>query len=69
LQDQIDRLSEKDQSQDLTPEERLLWQQYEYLEHTIRMAKTQAYVKLNVQIESVKARSTHSGVSAMEDHL
>ena len=29
LQDQIDRLSEKHQSQDLTPEERSLWQQYQ----------------------------------------
>jgi hypothetical protein len=47
LQDQIDRLSEKHQSQDLTSEERLLWQQYEYLEHTIWMAKTRAYMKLN----------------------
>lgn len=50
LQDQIDRLSEKHQSQDLTPEERSLWQQYEYLEHTIRMAKTRAYLKLNAKV-------------------
>jgi hypothetical protein len=51
LQDQIDRLSEKYQSQDLTPKERSLWQQYEYLEHVIRIAKTRAYLKLNAKLE------------------
>jgi len=47
LQDQIDRLSEKYQTQDLTPTERHLWQQYEYLEHIIRIAKAKAHLKLN----------------------
>jgi hypothetical protein len=47
LQAQIDRLSEKYQAQDLTPTEHQLWQQYEYLEHVIRMAKAKAYAKLN----------------------
>jgi hypothetical protein len=47
LQAQIDRLSEKYQAQDLTPAEQQLWQQYEYLEHIIRLAKAKAYLKLN----------------------
>jgi hypothetical protein len=47
LQAQIDRLSEKYQAHDLTASEQQLWQQYEYLEHIIRMAKAQAYSKLN----------------------
>jgi hypothetical protein len=47
LQTQIDRLSEKYQAQDLTPSEEQLWQQYEYLEHVIRMAKAKAYSRLN----------------------
>jgi hypothetical protein len=46
LQAQIDRLSEKYQAQDLTAAEQQLWQQYEYLEHIIRMAKAKAS-KLN----------------------
>ncbi len=47
LQDQIDRLSEKYQTQDLSPAEQQIWQQYEYLEHVIRIAKAKAYLKLN----------------------
>jgi hypothetical protein len=47
LQSQIDRLSEKYQAQDLTSAEQQLWQQYEYLEHVVRMAKAKAYLKLN----------------------
>jgi hypothetical protein len=46
LQAQIDRLSEKYQAQDLTVAEQQLWQQYEYLEHIIRMAKAKAYLKI-----------------------
>ena len=48
LQSQIDRLSDGYQAQTLTPQEQQLWQQYEYLEHIIRMAKAKAYLKLNV---------------------
>ena len=47
LQTQIDRLSDGYQAQTLTPQEQQLWQQYEYLEHIIRMAKAKAYLKLN----------------------
>jgi hypothetical protein len=50
LQAQIDRLSEKYQAQDLTASEQQLWQQYEYLEHVIRMAKAKAYSKLNAAL-------------------
>jgi hypothetical protein len=45
LQSEIDRLSEKHQSQNLTPQEQELWQQYEYLEHVISMAKAKAYLR------------------------
>ena len=48
LQAQIDRLSAAYQNQTLTPQEQQLWQQYEYLEHIIRMVKAKAYLKLNV---------------------
>ena len=47
LQAQIDHLAKKYQDQTLTPAEQKLWQQYEYLEHVIRMAKAKAYLKLN----------------------
>jgi hypothetical protein len=48
LQSEIDRRAEKYQSDDLTPQEQQLWQQYEYLEHVISMAKAKAYLRLNV---------------------
>jgi hypothetical protein len=38
---------EKYQAQDLNPAEQQLWQQYEYLEHIIRLAKAKAYLKLH----------------------
>lgn len=49
LQAQIDQLSEKHKAESLTPQEKQLWQQYEYLEHVISMAKAKAYLKLNTQ--------------------
>jgi hypothetical protein len=49
LQEEIDHLSEKYQAQDLSAEEQHLWQQYEYLEHIVRIAKTKAYLKLKAQ--------------------
>jgi hypothetical protein len=49
LQLQIDRLSEKYQAQELTPQEEQLWQQYEYLEHIISIAKAKAYLKLQIE--------------------
>jgi hypothetical protein len=46
LQNQIDTLLEKNRSGQLTPEEEQLWEQYQYLEHLIRLAKAKAYLKL-----------------------
>ncbi len=46
LQNQIDTLLEKNRSGSLTPSEEQLWQQYQYLEHLVRMAKAKAYLKL-----------------------
>lgn len=50
LQAHINSLSEKYQLQTLTSEELQLWQQYEYLEHVVRMAKAKAYLKLDEQV-------------------
>ena len=47
LQEQIDHLATKHKAQELTAREQLLWRQYEYLEHIVRMAKAKAYLKLN----------------------
>jgi hypothetical protein len=50
MQEEIDRLSKKYQAQDLSAEEQHLWQQYEYLEHVVRIAKTKAYLRLSRSI-------------------
>ncbi|MEL7054458.1 MAG: hypothetical protein AAGM45_22130 [Cyanobacteria bacterium J06588_5] len=49
LQGQIDQLSEKYRAESLSAQEALLWKQYEYLEHVVRMAKARAYIKLQEQ--------------------
>jgi uracil-DNA glycosylase len=46
LQVQISNLLEKNRSQGLTPAEEQIWEQYQYLEHLIRMVKAKAYLKL-----------------------
>lgn len=46
LQAQISNLLEKNRTQGLTPAEEQVWEQYQYLEHLIRMAKAKAYLKL-----------------------
>ena len=46
LQNQIETLLEKNRSGSLTTSEEKLWQQYQYLEHLVRMAKAKAYLKL-----------------------
>ncbi|MBW4544531.1 MAG: hypothetical protein KME25_08820 [Symplocastrum torsivum CPER-KK1] len=46
LQTQISSLLEKNRTQSLTPAELQIWEQYQYLEHLIRMAKAKAYLKL-----------------------
>lgn len=47
LQTQVQHLLEKSRTEGLTPEEEQQWQQYEYLEHLVRLAKTHAILKLN----------------------
>ncbi|MBE9060746.1 hypothetical protein [cf. Phormidesmis sp. LEGE 11477] len=47
LQEQINHLLEKSRTTGLTPDEKKLWQRYEYTEHLVRIAKTKAYIKLN----------------------
>ena len=49
LQTQIDRLSELHKADSLTAQDTLLWKQYEYLEHVVRMAKARAYLKIQNQ--------------------
>jgi len=46
LQNQINTLLDKNRSGQLTPQEEQLWEQYQYLEHLIRIAKAKAYLKL-----------------------
>jgi len=48
LQTRIDALLEKNRTVGWTANEREEWEQYEYLEHLVRMAKAKAYHKLNV---------------------
>ncbi len=45
LQEQIDDLLEKNRDRGLAPEEEKVWQQYQYLEHLVRMAKAKALMK------------------------
>ncbi|MDY7004097.1 MAG: hypothetical protein SWX82_09060 [Cyanobacteriota bacterium] len=51
LQSQIDILLEKNRTTELTNEEKKQWEQYQYLEHLVRIAKAKAYLKLK-QTES-----------------
>jgi len=46
LQARIIALLEKNRHGDLTPAEEKEWEQYQYLEHLVRMAKARAYLKL-----------------------
>ncbi|MGF1459114.1 MAG: hypothetical protein ACFBSG_08805 [Leptolyngbyaceae cyanobacterium] len=46
LQQQVTQLLEKNQTAGLTPEEERWWQQYEYVEHLVRMAKAKALLNL-----------------------
>lgn len=47
LNQQIEGLLEKNRTIGLTAEEEHLWQQYEYVEHLVRVAKAKALVKLS----------------------
>lgn len=46
FQAQISYLLEKNRTEGLTAEEEQFWQQYQYLEHLVRIAKAQALIKL-----------------------
>ena len=46
LQAQIDRLLEKSRTVGLTAAEERQWQKYEFLEHLVRVAKAEAFLKL-----------------------
>ncbi len=46
LQQRIDTLLEKNRTEGLSQVEEQEWEQYQYLEHLMRMAKTKAYLKL-----------------------
>ncbi len=45
-QQEIDSLLEKNRTQRFNEDDRLLWQHYEFIEHLVRLAKTQALIKL-----------------------
>ncbi len=49
LQQQIDGLLEKQRTVGLNAEEEWQWQQYEYLEHLVRIAKANALLKLKLK--------------------
>ena len=49
LQARIDALLEKNRIEGLQPEEEREWAQYEYLEHLVRLAKTNAIRKLKAR--------------------
>ncbi len=46
MQQQVDELLEKSKTVGLSANEEWLWQQYEYIEHFVRMAKAKAVLKL-----------------------
>ena len=46
LQQHIEHLLEKNRTIGLTAKEERLWQQYEYVEHLVRIAKAKALLKL-----------------------
>ncbi|NEO88601.1 MAG: hypothetical protein F6J87_30875 [Spirulina sp. SIO3F2] len=46
LQQQVEHLLAKNKTVGLTVEEECWWQQYEYVEHLVRMAKARALLKL-----------------------
>lgn len=46
LQEKIDRLLEKNRNEGFSREEEIEWEQYQHLEHLVRMAKAKALMKL-----------------------
>lgn len=50
LQREIDRLLEKNRTEGLTSIEQRLWQQYEFVEHLVRISKAKALLKLSESV-------------------
>lgn len=48
LQTQIDQLLEKSRTVGLSADEAQVWEQYQFLEHFVRVAKIKALLKLNM---------------------
>jgi len=46
VQQEIDNLLEKNRTQGFNESDRLLWEHYEFIEHLVCLAKTQALIKL-----------------------
>ncbi|MBF0413242.1 MAG: hypothetical protein HQK70_11100 [Desulfamplus sp.] len=46
IEARINHLLEKNRVQGLTPEENIEWEQYQYIEHLVRIAKAKAHLKL-----------------------
>ena len=46
LQERLDDLLEKSRSGSLSPEDQRAWEQYQYAEHLVRLAKARAALKL-----------------------
>jgi len=46
LQQRIDALLEKNRAESLSPDEENWWEQYQYIEHLVRIAKAKAATKL-----------------------
>ena len=44
--DRVERLLEKNRANELTPEEEEEWENYQFLEHLVRMAKAKASLRL-----------------------
>lgn len=67
LQNQINVLLEKNRAGELRSEDKQRWEQYEYLEHLVRLAKAKAYLKLkHIKIaETKKARKIHGFVTTI----
>ena len=51
LQAEIEQLLSKNRREGLNTEEQKLWQHYEFVEHLVRLAKTQALLKLQCSNE------------------
>jgi Fe2+ transport system protein B len=49
FQARISTLLEKNRTEGLTSDEEQEWEQYEYLEHLVRLAKAKAHLKLQAQ--------------------